>query len=270
MAIFRFLQQLAPTRAYAPLPRPSDPVCVIGDVHGCDGLLENLLAQLALHEDAARMRVVLVGDLIDRGPDSAAVLARVRTLTHSPMPFASVICLMGNHERMMLDFLADPVRHGPRWLSHGGDATLRSFGLSPDRPFRPKGLASGLQGAATLMDLRDACRAALPRGLVDWLAGLSLWWQEDCLAICHAGADPAQPMDRQSDKTLLWGHPAYRHTRRSDGLWVAHGHKIVPDARADGGRIAVDTGAYQTGRLSAALLGRDELQTVTSTLSAIL
>ena len=267
MAIFRFLQQLAPARAYAALPQPADPVCIIGDVHGCDALLDNLLGQLARHRDAARMRVVLVGDLIDRGPDSAAVMARVLALTQTPLPFASVTCLMGNHERMMLDFLADPARHGPRWLSHGGDETLRSFGLSPDRPPRPKGLASSPQGAApALVGLRDACRAALPRGLEDWLAKLPLWWQQDGLAICHAGTDPAQPMDQQSAKTLLWGHPAFRHNRRSDGLWVAHGHTIVPDACADGGRIAVDTGAYQTGRLTAAVLDTTGLHFVTAPL----
>lgn len=233
---------------------------MIGDVHGCDALLADLLAKLAAREDVAKLRLVFVGDLIDRGPDSAGVLARLWHLVKTPAPFAAVVCLMGNHERMMLDFLEDPINHGPRWLTHGGDETLRSFGLTPDRQHRAKGVAREPLGAASALEgQRDALLAALPFELLPWLAALPLFWLEDGLGICHAGADPQRPLDNQPDKALLWGHPAFHHRRRTDGLWVAHGHTIVPAPFATTGRIAVDTGAYQTGQLTAAVLNRDGL-----------
>lgn len=98
-------------------PAPAEPVCVIGDVHGCFALLEQLLAQLP-----ADHRIILAGDYIDRGVDSAQVL---RFLQAQP----GLTCLMGNHEDMLLRFLQDPEREGPRWIRNGGQETLQSFGI---------------------------------------------------------------------------------------------------------------------------------------------
>ena len=248
MAISRFLKRLKPQPPYAALPAPKDPVCIIGDIHGRSDLLDTLVRHLCHEPDPARTRVILVGDLIDRGPDSAGVLARVRDWCAAPAPFAAVGCLMGNHERMMLDFLEDPVSHGPRWLSNGGDATLESFGLSPYR--RLPGSAPG----STLVALRDDLLGALPDGLHSWLLALPLIWQEDHIVVTHAGADPGRPMEAQTSTSLLWGHHSFMTRSRSDGLWVAHGHMITRTPSARNGRIAVDTGAWRTGCLTAAVL----------------
>ncbi len=264
MAITRFLNRLKPVKPYPPLVLPTIPLCIIGDIHGRCDLLDILVRQICTLQSVQGMRVVLVGDLIDRGPDAAGVLERVRDWMARPAPFAEVICLMGNHEAMMLDFLAEPTLHGPRWLAYGGDASLQSFGLSPYQRIGPENAPSAEAG---LIGLRDALRQALPEGLEDWLKALPRLWQDQDLAISHAGADPARPMAQQSAQSLLWGHPDFRNRQRQDGLWIAHGHVITAHPTAQAGRIAVDTGAWRTGRLTAALLDQDGLRFVTAEVS---
>lgn len=243
------------------LPRPAPPVCVVGDVHGRADLLEQLLVRIAQHRAAATtvaapgdgppatgLRLIFAGDLIDRGPDSAAVLARVQALCAPGAPGGPALALMGNHERMMLDFLDAPATAGPLWLGNGGDATLSSFGVNPHRPGDPEGLAQAL-------------RAALPPGQEAWLRALPLIWHEGDLAVSHAGADPGRAIADQPAEALLWGHRDFRRKPRGDGIWLVHGHVIRPEVRAEGqggaGRIGTDTGAFATGRLSAVWLDRD-------------
>lgn len=233
----------------AALPRPKSPVCILGDVHGCLTLLDLMLQRIAQESGLNMARLIFVGDLIDRGPDSCGVLNRVRGLIQAAPE--RVICLLGNHERMLLDVLDDPARHAPRWLLHGGAETLASYGLSARAP-HPGGHQDA-DFAALAADLR----AVLPAGLEAWLRGLPLWWQDGDLVVVHAAADPRRAMAAQTEQTLLWGHRDFRKLPRRDGLWLAHGHVIVPAAVATAGRIAVDTGAYKTGRLSAAWLSKD-------------
>lgn len=232
------------------LPRPDPPVCVVGDVHGRLDLLERMLDLVAARRAApggAAARLVFAGDLIDRGPDSAAVLARVMAMVAASG--GATRAVMGNHERMLLDFLDAPAVAGPVWLGNGGDATLASFGINPHRAGDPGARAAAL-------------RAALPAGMEAWLRGLPLYWRAGDLAVCHAGADPARPIETQAAAALLWGHRDFRRRPRSDGLWIAHGHVIAPQVRAEHGRIGIDTGAFATGRLSAAWFGPDGLEVI--------
>lgn len=261
MAIARFLRQLIPSPPYPDPPRPDSPLCIVGDLHGCDGLLVQMLARFAALPDAGQLRVIFTGDMIDRGPDSAAVLNRLRALEQDPAPFAQVICLMGNHERMMLDFIADPVRNGPRWLSNGGDATLESFGLSANRPIRKAAPTpdDGTQ-SAPLTAMRDAFLSVLPNGLLEWIGERPLMWLENELAVIHAGANPGVALDAQVEKDMLWGHREFRTRRRTDGLWIVHGHFIVSEPLVTAGRISVDTGAYHSGRLTAVRLDSEGLR----------
>ena len=242
----RFLRLSVPGPApkpEAPLPQPDPPVCVVGDVHGCAALLDQLLDRIAAEPEAGRARMILVGDLIDRGPDSAAVLARVQALCAA----GAAVALMGNHERMLLDFLDAPARAGPPWLANGGDATLLSLGVNPQRSTDMEALASAL-------------RAALPPGQEAWLRALPLSWREGALAVSHAGANPALPFEDQPAPALLWGHRDFRRKRRDDGLWIVHGHVILPQVLAEAGRIGTDTGAFASGRLSAVWLDADGMR----------
>ena len=228
----------------SPMPRPDPPLCLIGDVHGRADLLDMMLALIAAEPQGAEARLVFVGDMIDRGPDSAGVLRRIHALCQADPE--RVTCLMGNHERMMLDFLAAPAGRAKRWLNAGGVATLNSFGLSSRQ--------SGNQGQALhFATLSRALRDAMMPDLLPWITGLPLYWQGEGLAVVHADALPDRPMHKQPETMLLWGQKGI-NSPRSDGLWLAHGHVIMPQVTITQGRIALDTGAYRTGCLSAVWL----------------
>lgn len=216
---------------------PQRPIAVVGDIHGRLDCLDALLGKLSKH--AADATWIFAGDFIDRGDHSAQVLDRLFTLTQQR---PEVICLLGNHEEMLLWFLDDPARHGPAWLRYGGLQTLASFGVP--LPADPR----------SLTEVRDLLRSALPDAQLSWLRSLPRYWQSGNVAVVHAGADPTQPIDRQSGAALTWGHKAFRHLPRHDGIWVIHGHTPVADPVTENGVISIDTGAYATGKLTAALV----------------
>lgn len=228
------------------VPAPDRPLYVVGDIHGHLDALEDLLRLIDADVPARGARnpvLVFVGDLVDRGEHSAAVLARVQTMcTNLP---DNLVCLMGNHERMMLDFLEDPAGRGPRWLRNGGLQTLASFGV--------RGATQQLPEAELHRLARDL-RAAMPKGQEAWLRALPLRWQSGNVLCVHAAADPERAPDDQSEKTLIWGSRAFMDQPRHDGICVVHGHTVVDTPERHATRIAVDTGAYYTGRLTAAVL----------------
>ncbi|RKF12407.1 serine/threonine protein phosphatase [Roseovarius spongiae] len=225
---------------------PTQPLYAIGDIHGSSALVEPLLARIdadIVEAGHADPHLVFLGDYVDRGDGSASVLEHLRAL-QADLP-GSVTCLMGNHERMMLDFLDDPAGRGARWLANGGLQTLASFGVG------------GIGARPSLEDMSDAAEAlhaALPAGLEAWLRALPLWWQSGNVVCVHAAMNPEKPPEAQDNRALLWGHRRFFEIPREDGLWVVHGHTITREPTVAGGRIAVDTGAYHSGRLTAAAI----------------
>lgn len=207
--------------------RPDRPLVVIGDVHGCASLLSRAL------ESAGDAQVICVGDYVDRGPQSADVL---RLLQSRP----DVICLGGNHEDMILKFLDNPLQHCARWLQFGGRTTLESFGVDTRA------------GENDPITLRDNLAATMGGPLIGWLRERPDQIVSGNVAVVHAGADPNRDIEAQDSHTLRWGHRKFHSCARKDGVWVAHGHTVVPEGVAKRGRIAVDTGAYATGRLTVA------------------
>jgi hypothetical protein len=107
----------------------------------------------------------------------------------------------------------------------------------------------------TLQRVRDDLALAMRDARIDWLRALPLTRRNGNLLITHAGADPARDPNDQRSKDLLWGCEGFTTTLRTDGLWVAYGHVIQDAPSAENGRIALDTGAYATGVLTAAILG---------------
>ena len=240
----RIRRMIAPGPARFSPPKPDAPFYAVGDIHGRADLLEQLLTWL----DPSHP-VVFVGDYLDRGEHSAAVLQRLRDLSDDPG--RSVHCLMGNHEDMLLAFLDDPENRGKSWLRNGGLQTLASYKVA------------GAQQAATGQELSLVAgnlRAAMGPDLIGWLKRRPLFWRSGNVAVVHAGADPGEPIENQKARTLIWGHPKFLSTPRSDGVWVVHGHTIVDQAICDNGIISVDTGAYATGRLTAAGIGNGSVE----------
>ncbi len=248
-----FLKRLFGSKP-APIPSfdaplaPGGAVFVVGDLHGCIRQMRDLQAQMQARDPEATQ--VYVGDYVDRGDHSKDVLEALYAERDNP----NIICLRGNHEDMMLDFLADPTANKARWLRYGGLNTLGSYGIAGVMHSSP---------AELLAETATRFQSALSMNVQQWLTTLPTYWQSGNLAVVHAAADPALPMALQSEQTLKWGHRDFFSTPRGDGVWIAHGHTIVDAAGSEAGRIAVDTGAYATGRLTAAYItdgGLDFLQ----------
>ncbi|WP_171060807.1 metallophosphoesterase [Poseidonocella sp. HB161398] len=225
-----------------PLPGPDTPLVAVGDIHGCDDRLGELLELIGAWLDA-ETRLVFLGDVVDRGPDSRAVIDRLMALAGAQPDRVEV--LTGNHERMMLDFLAgeDP---GGRWLANGGVQTLQSFGLEVPPA---EGLAPG-----ALEDLRTAARRAVGTARTGWLGARPLYVLSGDVVLVHAAWETRRSAERQDPAQLIWGSREFYRHRRSAPPWVVHGHVITRPARIEGTRIAIDSGAYLGGGLTAVRL----------------
>lgn len=242
-AILSRFSKSEPNPEFTAILDPEQPLFVIGDVHGCSDQLHRLIAK-----QPTDSRLVFVGDLIDRGPDSADVLQTVQQACG-----AGAVCIAGNHEAMMLDFLDRPTERGARWFRFGGLQTLESLKIG--------GVVEHSDTAALLAG-RDELETRLGGEMIRWLRGLPTQWHSGNVHVVHASADPTQPMNTQKTKTLVWGHPDFATRNRIDGQWVVYGHTIHEQPIAEHGRIALDTGAFATGRLTAAHITKDNVSFV--------
>ncbi|AJE45881.1 metallophosphoesterase [Celeribacter indicus] len=231
-------------------PAPDRAFALVGDIHGAARCLDLLLERLA--QEAPELPLVFAGDYVDRGEESATVLERLHFLS---LTRPDTVLLRGNHEELMLDFLDDPGRHGNRWMRHGGLQTMASFGF---------GGLTERNGPDRLTEARDHLRDRLGAQKEAWLRDLPRLYRNGNVAVVHAGADPARELDDQDPDTLTWGHPRFGRDARRDGVWIAHGHTIVDMPRERNGVISVDTGAYATGRLTAALIRAGAVEFVQS------
>lgn len=246
----RTADRTPPVPTFDAVPAPVGPVLAVGDIHGRADLLDRLVDRIAA--DDPGVALVFLGDYVDRGEQSAAVLRRLADLPDQwPGP---ITCLMGNHERMMIDFLDTPETAAARWMRSGGLQTMASFAVG--------GITEN-PGPVDARGAADRLRDAMGDDLVAWLTGLPLQHASGNIHFVHAAADPALPMTLQEPRTLLWGHPAFGATARRDGQFVVHGHTVVDAPEIAAGRVAVDTGAWFTGRLTAARITPGDIGFVT-------
>jgi serine/threonine protein phosphatase 1 len=224
-------------------------VYAIGDPHGCAARLAAL--HRAIAEDVARRPlagpgagpgaralVVHLGDYVDRGPDSAGVLALLRG--PCPIPGGAWVHLAGNHEQMMLAAL-DPGAEAEVagfWLDNGGAATLESYGADP-------------------RDRRSW--AAVPQGDLDLLRGLPGSVALGGYVFAHAGVRPDVPLDRQDPMDLAWIREPFLSWRGGLRAVVVHGHTPARWPEVLAHRIGLDTGAVYGGPLTCAVLEGDRI-----------
>lgn len=224
---------------------PEHPFCAIGDVHGRYDLLLPLYVRIR-EEFGTDIPVIFIGDYVDRGPQSAEVLNGLfEEYKQNP---ANVVCLMGNHEKMMLEFIDDPAGKGARWLINGGLETLQSFNIT--------GITSH-SDVDDAMEAADALEAAMPEGMQAWMRALPLSWSSGNMHCAHAAMAPDTPPQDQNPRALLWGHPRFLREPRTDGQTVVHGHTIMQQPVVGDTRISIDTGAYETGRLTGVYVDAD-------------
>jgi serine/threonine protein phosphatase 1 len=228
-------------------PFCSRPVYAVGDVHGRMDLLVPLLETIKhdIEADslaAARPMIVFLGDYIDRGPSSRAVVDCILDLQQDSN--LEVRALKGNHEQALLLFLQD-AQFGPTWMTHGGTTTLSSYGISPPNP------------RATIDEFESAREAfveALGTRHLRFFRNLELYLIQDRYAFVHAGIRWNVPLEQQAEQDLLWIRREFLDTEKTSEHVIVHGHTPVEKPYMGAGRIGIDTGAYATGVLSAVRL----------------
>ncbi|MGE0740450.1 MAG: metallophosphoesterase [Hyphomonadaceae bacterium] len=217
----------------------------IGDIHGRADLLRQLLDRLEADAVAdTRGDVppicIFLGDYVDRGPDARGVIDLL--LARRPRGF-DLRHLKGNHEQAMLAFMAEPLANRA-WVLQGGAETLNAYGVRPPSPL-----------SATDEDWHAAAaalRANLPGAHLAFLEGLERYVALGDYAFVHAGIDAARTLEQQTDDDLFWARARFLASRRRFSHRVVHGHTPVDRPYADWRRVAVDTGAYASGVLTAA------------------
>lgn len=176
----------------------------IGDIHGCADALTRLLAEIERHRAGRPRRLVFLGDYVDRGPDSAAVVRILRDL-QADEPDA-VTCLMGNHEALMLEAYRAGLG-AAAWIENGGDATLAAFGVQdPER---------------------------LPHDVLAWMSGLPTVHADDRRYFVHAGFRPGQRGIDPDVTARLWIRAPFTTDDYDFGRHVVHGHTPQKSGRPE-------------------------------------
>ena len=228
---------------------PGKRLYAVGDIHGRLDLVDDLLGQIERDIAARRVEtaaVVFLGDLIDRGPDSAGVIERLFNLANFP---AKALFLLGNHEEFLLRVLAGEPGVAYDWLGFGGDACAESYGV--DAP------------SLKAMDedrIAAVLRDAVPTAHVAFLQSFGDTFRFGDYLLVHAGIRPGVAIEDQAPHDLRWIRRPFLSDGHDHGLMVIHGHTISDGVDRRVNRIGIDTGAYQTGVLTAAVIEGDDLR----------
>jgi len=201
---------------------------IVGDIHGCVRELETLLAGLDL---SAGDTLAFIGDYIDRGPDSRAVVDMLLALR--AQSGLRTIFLKGNHEDMCLAYVGREGRWGESWRMNGGGATLRSYGVS-----------EALQG--------EAVAERFPAEHLEFFESLDLTAVVDEFLLVHAGVRPSVPLAAQDPEDLLWIREEFIACAHELPHTIVFGHTPQRQVLVDlPYKIGIDTGCVYGGRLTA-------------------
>ncbi len=228
----------APAAGQFALPE-GERLYAIGDIHGRLDLFDALLAQIEADNASrpvARTGLVLLGDLVDRGPDSAGVVARAMQLAAAP----STVLLKGNHEELLLRLCAGDDKVSAPFHRIGGRDTLLSYGVSAEE-----------YDACELSELPALAARVVPKAHRDFLTQASDYWRAGDYLFVHAGIQPGIPLEDQDAVNFRWIRHEFTSSDADHGMMVVHGHTITPEVDAWPNRIGIDTGAYASGVLTA-------------------
>lgn len=201
---------------------------VIGDIHGCRQELLHLLERV--DADPFRDRLIFLGDYVDRGPDSRGVIEEILSLRRQ---FSQTITLKGNHEEVLLSFLAGVDREF--YLDIGGRETLSSYGCA--EPFDYD------------------CSINIPDSHQSFLYNLLPYWEDENYIYVHAGLRPGVHLTQQSSDWLYWAAGGRFAGQKYDfGKKVIFGHSVVASPLVEEDKIGLDTGAVYGGTLTCLIL----------------
>ena len=244
MLISKLLNRFKSEDVSVPSAPPQTRLYAVGDIHGRDDLLAELMSDIELdartHSDKRKF-LLFLGDYVDRGLQSRQVIDR---LTGAMPQGFEVVFLKGNHELAMQQFLRDP-QFGRTWKYYGGLETLHSYGITE----------------LTLSDdpreferARDRLKEILPEAHARFFNELALSAEFGDYFFAHAGVRPGIPLRRQVEDDLLWIREDFLESRASFGKVIVHGHTPEEQAVFRPNRIGIDTGAYMTGVLTCLVL----------------
>jgi len=217
----------------------ADRLYVVGDVHGCARELETLLAALPLERGDT---LAFIGDYIDRGPDSRAVVDMMLDLRRRDD--VTTVFLEGNHEAMCLAYLGRGGQWAEAWRMNGGVQTLRSYGMSPQVP--------GPRAAEEF-----------PRAHVEFFESLRMSFTAGRFLLVHAGIRPGRTLEEQDPEDLLWIREEFIGSRHSLPQTIVFGHTPQRHVLVDlPYKIGIDTGCVYGGRLTAVELSEGVLHQV--------
>lgn len=221
-------------------PPSGTAIYAIGDIHGRLDLLTLLLDSIDADiagQGARRSVIVTLGDYVDRGPDTAGVLDLLARRASDP----DFICLRGNHDQWVLDFLEDPFEHGAHWLRWGGRETLASYAVTADWEEAPHELA------------REFNRT-FPRRHLQFLRESRFSHCEGDFFFAHAGVRPGVALEEQRPDDLMWIREPFLLSQEDFGKVVIHGHTPQDEVDIRPNRINADTRAFDSGMLSCVVL----------------
>lgn len=210
------------------------PLYAMGDIHGHLEMLEDALARIEA-EGGRDARVIFLGDLVDRGPDSAGVIdLLIRGLAEG----RNWVVIKGNHDRMFQRFVTAGIEHDDRiesglgWRNHrlGGSTTLASYGV-------------GDPGSRPLDEVLADARARVPQAHLDFIGALPLFHREEGLLFVHAGLRPGLAIEDQDEDDLLWIREGFLEQTCDFGALVVHGHTAIEYPAHYGNRVNLDGGA---------------------------
>ncbi len=219
----------------------------IGDIHGRLDLLEQLLGQIDSDHAArspAEQHLILLGDLIDRGPESRRVIERVMELGQTRSNFR---CLGGNHEDLLLRTLSGDAKSAAVFHRVGGRETLLSYGVTQED-----------YESSDYNGLCDLAKVHVPEAHAHFVAGLEDYVAAGDYLFVHAGISPGKPLTAQSSEAMRWIRREFTECDEPFEKMVIHGHTITEEVDERVNRIGIDTGAYATNRLTAIGLEGEE------------
>lgn len=238
-----FRRPPAPKLIETPRTGVGSRVYAIGDIHGSLAPLRSLHALILAHAEAhpiARKTLVYLGDFVDRGADSRAVLD---LLTAAPLAGFDHVFLKGNHEHELLRFLAEG--DNPRWLKYGGTETIYSYGAKP--PDAP-------DDSDALLKARVALASKIPPDHLRFLTSLKSYHIDGDYLFVHAGVKPGVPLEKQSEADLLGIRDEFLNSSVAFEKIVVHGHSVSYQVEFRDNRIGIDTGAFASGHLTCLVL----------------
>jgi serine/threonine protein phosphatase 1 len=167
-------------------------------------------------------------------------------LLHPPLQDFHPIYLLGNHEKMLVDFLNNP-SYGDLWFMNGGLETLKSYNVS-----------LSLLNELNYEKINNLLKEKMPVDHMTFFKSLKTHHIEGPYFFCHAGVNPNKPLDQQDEEDLIWIREPFLHSKKDFGKIVVHGHTVSQKPTLLPNQIGVDTGAVFTDHLTCVVLTEKE------------